>query len=141
MKLTLEKTERQCARRMFEHGAPKDMYHKQLNTDDDDDDNNSKTNDVVPRAQTTTRTTNRVEQIDDRNPPLRRSSRIRNKMKKVVDASTNPTIDRKIEQTTEFEKEREDQYRHRLYNVIITNRTREHHWSSYRLVSGSNPLG
>ena len=98
------KTERQCARRMFEHGAPKDFFGKQPNTDDDDD-NNSNTN--VPRTQTTTRTNNRVEQIEDRNPPVRRSSRIRNKQSKVGITPSNPTSDRKIEQSTEFERKKE----------------------------------
>ena len=100
------KTERQCARRMFEHGAPKDILSKQPNTDDDDG-NNSKTNGVVPRTQTTTRTTNQVEQIEDPKPSLRRPSRIRNKLNKVVDAQCNPTTDRKIEQSTEFERKKE----------------------------------
>ena len=84
------KTERQCARRMFEHGAPKGIFGKQPNIEDDDDN---------------TATTNDEEQ--QRDPPLRRSSRIRNQTKEVVNARTNRTTDRKSEQTTEVEGKEE----------------------------------
>ena len=75
------KTERKCARRMFEHGAPKQNFGKQPNTKDDVDNKISTTNDKQPRTHKSRRTTDELAGDDQPNPPLRRSSRIRNKTK------------------------------------------------------------
>jgi hypothetical protein len=104
------KTERQCAKRMYEHGAPKHTFGKHQNHDDDDDEpnnNSTVTNDEVPRGQTTRRTTTRVDHSHEQDPPLRRSSRIRNKTNAVANARANPTTDRKIEQSTGVERKKE----------------------------------
>lgn len=100
------KTERQCARRMFEHGAPKGIFDKQPDIEDDDD-MMATTNDEEPRTRSRKRKINKVEEQQQPEPPLRRSSRIRNKTKEVVNAQTNQTSDRKIEQTTKVKGKKE----------------------------------
>lgn len=82
------------------------IQNKQTNINEDDD-NKTKTDDGEPRKRKTRRSTNQVEPLDDQTPPLRRSSRIRNRKEKVANASANPTTDRKIEQTTEVVRKKE----------------------------------
>ena len=104
------KTERPCARRMHEHGAPKDAFDKHTNVEDEDNDDDKYSSMTNEQQSRRLKTRGRVNKVKDKQqaqePPLRRSSRIRKKAEAVVNARTNPKTDRKIERTTEEEKKK-----------------------------------
>ena len=99
------KTERQCARRLREHGAPKDTFVKQSSTGNEDEKeeiNNqettfSKTNSTrrIPRSRRTNNKEEAQQQL-----PTRRSSRIQNKSGAVVNKPSNQNIQQQITHDT-----------------------------------------
>jgi hypothetical protein len=94
------KTERQCARRLREHGAPKSTlgtHPNGVNIRGDDTANES-------RSRLATSTMEAQEQV----PTLRRSSRLRKKKEAVVETPSNQNTNRKIEEATDERKKQHD---------------------------------
>ena len=133
------KTIRQRGRRLEEHGAPNKSLDRPSNIDGSDDEtatSNGKHNNK-PRTGRTTTTT----EANQHAPTLRRSSRIRNKKKELVNETTNTKTDRQIEQHTT------DRTKNENTNVVLSSlaeheKNTSHHidWRNTRVLwRDSNP--
>ena len=91
------KTERQCNRRLREHGAPKDTFDRNPGTDESEN-----TLDIVSSTKNKTHHNrkSRKDKIEAKQLPTRRSSRIRNKKEAMVNNSSNQKIEQQITHAT-----------------------------------------